>query len=263
MLGRATAGLAGIGAVALRRADLDIADARAIAAAVERVAPDVVINCAAYTDVDGAEAAPERALQINGDAAGLIAAAAPRIVHVSTDYVFDGSKREPYVESDAVAPIGSYGRSKLAGEQAVAAANPNHVIVRTAWLFGLHGRNFVDTMLRVGEERGAAKVVDDQVGCPTYTGHLAAALLELAAGAQTGVVHLAGAGRCSWFEFAGAIFERAGLDVRLEPCTTEEFPRPAPRPAWSVLGTERADVPVLPSWQDGLDAYLMERRVRA
>ncbi len=182
---------------------------------------------------------------------------------MSTDYVFDGSADRPYVESDPVGPIGAYGATKLEGERAVAEANPNHLIVRTAWLFGVHGPNFVETMLRVGRERGAARVVDDQVGCPTYTGHLARGLLELAASERTGVQHLAGAGACSWHDFARAIFERAGLDVELEPCTTAEFPRPAPRPAWSVLGSEHPGAPTLAPWQEGLDAYLAEREVRA
>jgi dTDP-4-dehydrorhamnose reductase len=259
MLGRDVSRLAGEDAIALTRAQLDVTDAGAVVDAVTAARPDVVVNCAAYTDVDGAEDERERALLVNGEGAGNVAAAAPRVVHVSTDYVFDGAKREPYVESDAVGPIGEYGRSKLAGERAVAAANPNHVIARTAWLFGLAGRNFVDTMLRVGAERGEAKVVDDQIGCPTYTGHLAAALLELAASGATGTFHVAGGGRCSWHAFAGAIFERAGLDVALTPCTTDEFPRPAPRPAWSVLASERVETPTLPAWQDGLDAYLSER----
>jgi dTDP-4-dehydrorhamnose reductase len=260
MLGRDVMRLA-VDAVGLTRAECDITDADAVRRAVEDSGAEVVINCAAFTDVDGAEAEPERALLVNGEAAGIVAAAAPRVVHVSTDYVFDGSATEPYLESDRVGPIGSYGRSKLAGEVAIAAANPNHVIARTAWVFGLHGKNFVDTMLRVGAERGAAKVVDDQVGCPTYTVHLAAGLLELAASGHTGVFHTAGTGQCSWYEFAGAIFERAGLAVDLEPCTTDEFPRPAPRPAWSVLASERAETPTMPAWQDGLDAYLAERKV--
>lgn len=261
MLGRDVMRVAGDAAVGLTRTECDVTDADAVRHAVEKSGAEVVINCAAFTDVDGAEAEPERALLVNGEAAGIVAAAAPRVVHVSTDYVFDGTATEPYLESDSVGPIGSYGRSKLAGEEAIVAANPNHVIARTAWVFGLHGKNFVDTMLRVGAERGAAKVVDDQVGCPTYTVHLAAALLELAGSGHTGVYHVAGAGQCSWYEFAGAIFERAGLAVDLEPCTTDEFPRPAPRPAWSVLASERPETPTLPAWQDGLDAYLAERKV--
>ena len=263
MLGRDVALAAGDGAVALRHPELDVTDAEAVAAIVAELRPDVVINCAAYTDVDGAEADRVDAERVNRDGARNVAVAAPRVVHVSTDYVFDGRAGEPYVESDPVGPIGAYGATKLEGERAVAAANPNHLIVRTSWLFGVHGPNFVETMLRVGQERGEARVVDDQIGCPTYTGHLARGLLELAASKRTGVQHLAGAGACSWHDFARAIFERAGLDVKLEPCTTAEFPRPAPRPAWSALASEHREAPTLPPWQEGLDAYLAERAVRA
>jgi dTDP-4-dehydrorhamnose reductase len=259
MLGRDVVDAAGPDAVGLTRAQLDVTDAAAVRAAVERERPDVVINCAAYTNVDGAEAEPEAAERVNAAGAGNVAAAAPRVVHVSTDYVFDGSATEPYVESDPVGPVSVYGRTKLAGERAVAAANPNHLIVRTAWVFGVHGPNFVETMLRVGAERGAARVVDDQVGCPTYTRHLAAGLLELAASERAGVQHLAGTGAVSWHGFARAIFDAAGLDVDLQPCATEEFPRPAPRPAWSVLGSERDEAPTLPAWQRGLEEYLAER----
>jgi dTDP-4-dehydrorhamnose reductase len=263
MLGRDVVSAAGDDAVALAHSQLDVTDADAVATAVADAGPDVVINCAAFTDVDGAESSYESALRINRDGARNVAAAAPRVLHVSTDYVFDGRAHAPYLESDPVAPIGGYGRSKLAGEQAVAAANPDHLIVRTAWLFGVGGKNFVETMLRVGSERGAARVVDDQIGCPTYTGHLAQGLLQLAASGRTGVQHLAGGGSCSWYELARATFAAAGLEVALEPCATEEFPRPAPRPAWSVLGSEHADAPVLPHWQAGLDAYLAEREVLA
>jgi dTDP-4-dehydrorhamnose reductase len=170
---------------------------------------------------------------------------------VSSDYVFDGAKREPYVESDPVNPLSSYGRSKLAGERATAEANPRHLIARSSWLFGVGGPNFVETMLGLGPE---VRVVDDQVGSPTFTGHLAEALVELASGTDYGVHHLAASGSCSWFEFAREIFARAGSDTHVEPCTTAEFPRPAPRPAYSVLESERGHR--LPSWQDGLDAYL-------
>ncbi|HEY6780619.1 MAG TPA: dTDP-4-dehydrorhamnose reductase [Thermoleophilaceae bacterium] len=259
MLGRDVVRSAGPAAVALTRAQLDVTDAALVASTVARVRPDVVINCAAFTDVDGAESDPDAARRVNVDGARNVAAAAPRVIHVSTDYVFDGRAREPYVESDPVDPVSVYGQTKLEGERAVAAANPNHLIVRTAWLFGVHGPNFVETMLRLGRERGRARVVDDQIGCPTYTGHLAAGLLELAARERTGVQHLAGRGAVSWHGFARAIFDAAGLDVELEPCTTAEFPRPAPRPAWSVLGTEHVAAPTLPAWHEGLQAYLAER----
>jgi dTDP-4-dehydrorhamnose reductase len=174
---------------------------------------------------------------------------------VSTDYVFDGTKEGPYVESDPTGPLQEYGDSKLAGERASAEANENHVVVRSSWLFGAGGRNFVETMLALGRERDELRVVDDQVGCPTFTGHLAEALVELVTGAERGVLHVAGAGSCSWFEFASEIFERAELDADLRPCPTEEFPRPARRPANSVLASERG-APELAAWQDGLDAYL-------
>jgi dTDP-4-dehydrorhamnose reductase len=245
-------------------AELDITDLTALQHAIARRRPDAIVNCAAYTDVDAAETARLAAFAINGRGAGNVAAAAARVgasvVHVSTDYVFDGSKREPWLESDAVGPLGAYGASKLAGERAVAAANPAHAIVRTAWLFGAGGKNFVDTMLALGAGREEVSVVTDQVGCPTWTGHLAGALVELAERPrETGVHHIAGAGACSWNELALEIFDRAAIDCRVLPTTTAAFPRPAPRPAYSVLGSERRDPLVLPAWQDGVAAYLATR----
>ena len=236
--------------VSLTRAQLDVTDRDAVRAAI--TGDDVVINCAAWTDVDGAEEHEQEALRINRDGARNLAEAAGRVIYVSTDYVFDGTKREPYLESDPVNPQTAYGRTKLAGERATAEANPRHHIVRTSWLFGPGGPNFVETILRLARERDSLRVVDDQVGKPTYTGHLAPELLELAASEEYGIHHRAGAGECSWFEFALEIVERAGLDCSVEPCTTAEFPRPAPRPAYSVLGGEQR----LPSWRDGLEAYL-------
>ncbi|HWI08611.1 MAG TPA: dTDP-4-dehydrorhamnose reductase [Solirubrobacteraceae bacterium] len=246
------------------RADLDVTDAEATRQAVAAAQPDAVVNCAAYTDVDGAESDRQRAEAVNARGAGHVAAAAAEIgafvVHISTDYVFDGSKREPWVESDRVAPLGVYGETKLAGERAVAAADPRHAIVRTAWLFGAGGRNFVDTMLALGAQRDEVCVVTDQVGCPTWTGHLAAALVELAERpGEPGVHHIAGSGSCSWNELALEIFERARIDCRVLPATSDQFPRAAARPAFSVLGTERRDALVLPAWQDGLAAYLATR----
>ena len=200
-----------------------------------------VINCAAFTDVDGAESDPAAAHAANAEGARNVAEAAERVVYVSTDYVFDGTKKTPYVESDPVEPLQEYGRSKLAGERATAEANPNHLIVRSSWLFGARRRNFVETMLALGRERDELRVVDDQVGCPDL--HRApgrARSWSLAASAdQCGVLHVAGAGSCSWFEFARQIFARADVDCGVQPCTTEDFPRPARRPAYSVLGSER------------------------
>jgi dTDP-4-dehydrorhamnose reductase len=259
----AAAGRAGHDAVGLTRGDLDVTHAEAVRRAFEAERPDAVVNCAAYTDVDGAEGDEQAATVLNGDAAGHVAAAAAAvgaaIVQPSTDYVFDGTKGTPYVESDRVAPQSAYGRSKLAGEAAVAAENHRHFIVRTSWLFGVAGKNFVDTMLTLGRDRDELKVVHDQVGCPTYTGHLAAALVELAGSDAHGIHHIAGSGECSWFELARETFDRAAIEVDAQPCTTDEFPRPAPRPAYSVLRSERPDARVLPDWHEGLAAYLAER----
>jgi dTDP-4-dehydrorhamnose reductase len=256
---------AGHDVVAFARADLDITDPTAVRAAV--AGADAVVNCAAWTDVDGAEAHEAQATAVNGDGAGHLAAAAAatgaHLVHVSSDYVFDGLASEPYAEDAATGPAGAYGRSKLAGEQAIAAAGGSAAIVRSAWLFGRHGRNFVATMLRVGGERDAVAVVDDQIGCPTWTGHLAPALVAIAEARLTGVMHVAGAGACSWFDLARATCERAGVDCEVRPQSTAALDRPAPRPAFSVLRSTRREVPVLPAWSEGLAGYLEEIRTEA
>ncbi len=264
----AAAGAAGHEVIALPRAELDIADGDAVRAAIGGARPDVVVNCAAWTDVDGAETHLEEAIAINGTAAGHVAAAAAAVgawtIHISSDYVFDGSKTEPYLESDPVGPRSAYGRSKLEGELAVAREAPaSHTIVRSSWLFGVHGHCFPATIMRLARERDSITVVDDQVGCPTFTGHLAPALLELAEGRAPGVVHVAGGGDCSWFDFAVAIVSSAGLSCDVRPGTTAELARPAPRPAYSVLRTERGDaVPRLADWRSGLADYLEAVAVR-
>jgi dTDP-4-dehydrorhamnose reductase len=252
MLGQDVMRVAGERATGFSRADLDVTDARAVAQALGGA---TVINCAAYTDVDGAEADPATAHAVNEEGARNVAEAAARVIYLSTDYVFDGTKEGAYVESDPAHPLSAYGRSKLAGERATLTASPHSLIVRTSWLFGAGGRNFVRSMLALAEERDQIRVVDDQVGCPTFTGHLAEALVALAEGHEHGFLHVAGSGACSWYEFARAIFERAGVDVDLRPCSTGEFPRPAPRPANSVLASERG-APTLPTWREGLEAYL-------
>jgi dTDP-4-dehydrorhamnose reductase len=252
MLGQDVVRAAGERAVALTHADLDVTDRSSVA---EALGGATVINCAAYTNVDGAESESDIAHAVNADGARNVAEIAKRVLYVSTDYVFDGERREPYVESDPTAPLQEYGHSKLAGEHATAEANENHLIVRSSWLFGAGGRNFVDTMLALGGERDELLVVDDQVGTPTFTGYLAEALVALADGDERGVLHVTGSGSCSWFDFARAILDRAGVDARVEPCKTDEFPRPARRPPFSVLASERG-APALPAWQDGLDAYL-------
>jgi dTDP-4-dehydrorhamnose reductase len=270
MLGRdvvAAAGRAGHDVVALSRRDLDITDARAVSRAVLDAKPSAVVNCAAWTDVDGAEADEDAACAVNGEGAGTLARAAAQagalVIHLSTDYVFDGSAGEPYVESSPVGPVSAYGRSKLAGERAVAQAAPRAAIVRSSWLFGPGGRNFVDTMLRLAGERDEVTVVDDQVGCPTYTGHLAAALVEIAERDLTGCLHVAGAGSCSWHDLAAAAFEATGASVTLKRGRTADLGRPAPRPAYSVLASEREDAPALPDWREGLAAHLAAERIAA
>jgi dTDP-4-dehydrorhamnose reductase len=258
MLGRdvvAAADSAGHDVIALARAELDIVDAPAVRAAITEARPDVVVNCAGWTDVDGAEAEEEAATRINGDGAGTLAAAAPFLVQVSSDYVFDGTATEPYAEGDPTGPRTAYGRSKLAGEHAVAEQG-DHAIVRTAWVFGPYGKNFVATMLRLAEDRDEVDVVADQIGCPTFTGHLAPALVQIAEQRLAGILHVAGGGQCSWQELAQAVFDDAGANCTANPVTTAEFPRPAPRPPWSVLTSTRPEAPVLPDWRDGLAGYL-------
>jgi dTDP-4-dehydrorhamnose reductase len=250
--------------------DLDELDIRDGGAAGERIAaarPEALVNCSGYTDVDVAEDDMPTAMAVNADGARHLAAAAAqcgaRVLYVSTDYVFDGSKSEPYVESDSPRPLSVYGQSKLAGEHETAAANPRHQIVRSSWLFGAAGRNFVETMLALAAEHGEVRVVRDQIGCPTYTGHLAAGIARLLEDEAWGLFHIAGAGWCSWHEFAAEIFRQADVDCRLTWCTTAEFPRKAHRPPWSVLATERPDGVTLPDWREGLSAYLEQRTVRA
>ncbi len=188
------------------------------------------------------------------------------MVHVSTDYVFDGvapldgdGRARPYLESDPTGPRSVYGRTKLEGEEQVRAASPQHTIVRTAWLYGVDGKNFVETMLRLSCEREAVQVVTDQIGSPTWSGHLAPALLGLLERQVSGLVHLTGTGEVSWNGFTQEIFRQAEVECRVEPATSEQMARPAPRPAWSALESERDDVLPMPPWQDGLAGYLAAR----
>ena len=247
----------------LPRAELDIDDGLAVDATVARIRPDAVINCAAWTDVDGAEDHEAEATRINSEGAGVVAAAAASVgavvVYPSSDYVFDGNRETPYVESDLTAPLSAYGRSKLAGETSTQVANDRHMIVRSSWLYGAGGRNFVETMLALGADQPEVLVVSDQVGCPTYTAHLAASIAELIEGEAYGLHHVAGGGSCSWYEFAQEIFDQSGVDCRVMAATTEMLARKATRPAYSVLGTERSDARPLPTWRQGLAAYLAER----
>jgi dTDP-4-dehydrorhamnose reductase len=272
MLGQdlvAAAKAAGHEAVGFSSAELDITDAEAAEQILSGAQPDVVVNCAAWTDVDGAERDEDGALAVNGAGAGNVARAAVAsdawTIHVSSDYVFDGSQRSPYLESDLARPVSAYGRTKLAGDLAVAEAAPGrHTIVRSSWLFGAAGPCFPATIMRLAAERDELNVVDDQVGCPTFTGHLARALVELGGrrSRPVGITHVAGGGSCTWYGFAREIVARAGLSCQVKPCTTADMPRPATRPAYSVLRTERGDdVPSLSDWRQGLAEYFALIRV--
>jgi dTDP-4-dehydrorhamnose reductase len=212
--------------------------------------PELVLHTAAWTNVDGAEADPQGAAAVNVSGTAHAAALGAPLVAFSSDYVFDGTKDAPYVESDGPNPLSSYGRTKLHGE---AAAGDDAWVVRSSWLFGATGSNFVRTMLRLGREQDEVSVVDDQRGCPTYVGHLAAAVRELADGDRPrGVWHIAAEGDCTWAEFAKAIFEEADIQCRVRTISTEELSRPARRPAYSVLRSERPGAPRLPHWREGL-----------
>jgi len=221
------------------RAVLDITDATAVTALLARLRPAAVYNCAAYTDVDGAETDEATAQAVNGQGPANLARACKaigaKLLHVSTDYVFEGVGRIPYRPDDPPNPQGAYGRSKLAGERAIQEIGGSWVIVRTSWLFGRHGRNFIATILELARQRNQLRVVDDQIGCPTYAADLARCLADLAQQDVRGIFHFCNPPACSWFEFAARALELAGLTCRIEPCSTSEFPRPARRPAWSVL----------------------------
>ena len=218
--------------------------------------PDLVLHAAAWTDVDGAEADPQGASAVNVGGTANAAALGAQLVLFSTDYVFDGRKGEPYVESDSANPLSAYGRSKLHAE---AVAGEEAWVVRSSWLYGPTGHNFLRTMLGLGVEREEVAVVDDQRGCPTYVGHLASAVRELVdANRPRGVWHVAASGDCTWADFAEAIFAEASLACRVRRITSEELGRPAPRPAYAVLRSERPDAPALPHWRKGLRACLAE-----
>ncbi|MGP9076920.1 dTDP-4-dehydrorhamnose reductase [Geobacillus thermodenitrificans subsp. calidus] len=221
------------------REELDITNFDQVKQVISEVTPDVVIHAAAYTKVDLAESEPDKAFLINAYGTRNVVVASEavgtKLVYVSTDYVFDGTVNVPYNEFAPTNPLSVYGKSKLAGEQFVRDLHSKFFIVRTSWVYGKHGNNFVKTMLKLAQERDELMVVHDQVGCPTYTVDLANCILELIQTEKYGIYHVSNSGHCSWYEFAKAIFEEAGIDVKVNPCTTKDFPRPAPRPAYSVF----------------------------
>lgn len=246
-------------------ADIDITSPESVMTVIGDLKPEVVINCAAYTDVDGCESNIETAMAVNGEGVGYLAMACRDIdallVQVSTDYIFDGGKGTPYVEDDAPCPLSVYGESKLVGEMNAAFCQ-EHLIVRTQWLYGLHGKNFVETMLRLGAEKDELAVVDDQVGSPTWTVDLAKAIIALVDVGCRGIYHAANAEFCSWNGFARAIFEEAGLNVLVKPMTTTELNRPARRPLYSTLecGKLTGDTGFRPQpWRNALREYLQLR----
>jgi len=257
--------------IALPRSELDLSDRAGLQETIERIRPDIIVNCAAYTRVDDAETDEAVATAVNGTAVMALAEAANRggalLTQVSTDFVFDGGSRHPYEVDDTPAPLSAYGRSKLLGEQAASTARKS-LIVRAAWLFGVRGPNFVEAIRnQVRKGTNPLRVVDDQRGRPTYTPHLAAAIIELsllahqAAEAQ-GIVHYADRDECSWFDFAREIVTLSGSATMVKPVSTAEFVRPAPRPAYSVLSTRRYEELTgsqPQSWRDGLREYFALR----
>jgi len=244
-------------AVMLKHSDLDITDKEAVISSIKEIGPDVVINAAAYTDVDGCEDNEAHAFEVNGKAPGYIAEGCSqvgaRLVHFSTDYVFDGSKEE-YVESDILNPIGLYGRSKLMGEMDIIKNIDNYQIIRTSWLFGVNGKNFVDTMLMLSDQMETVSVVNDQFGKPTYTADLASKT-RVIIGLASGIYHITNEGVCSWYEFADAIIGN------VVPCSSEEFIRKAKRPKYSVLVNTKT--PPMRHWKEALAEYLDIRKQKS
>jgi len=268
-LGRELVGVvrgAGHEAIPVDHHGCDVAAAGAARRLLEESRPDAVVNCAAWTDVDGAEKAPDEAFRVNALGPRLLAAACQaagvRLCHISTDFVFDGRGTAPLDEWAPTGPLSVYGASKLAGEHEVRALCADHLIVRTAWLYGQDGPNFVLTILRLARQRAELRVVADQLGSPTWTGHLAPALLRLLEIGAPGTYHLAGAGTAGRHELAAAIVEEASLPTAVIPVGSDEFPLPARRPAFAALDNRAWRLlgePPLPPWREGVRAYLTGR----
>lgn len=247
------------------RSEMDITDFDQTRGFVRQISPDAIIHAAAFTAVDLAESQPKEAFKVNAMGTRNVALAAEqigaRLCYISTDYVFNGNSYEPYGEYDNTDPQTVYGKSKRAGELLVQSLSSKWFVVRTSWVFGRHGANFVKTMLTNAAHQPSMRVVDDQVGAPTYANDLAALLFEMVKTEKYGIYHASNTGSCSWYEFAREIFDRAGITTELEPCTTEDFPRPALRPRYSVFSHMALDInefPILRPWQVALGEYLEE-----
>ena len=237
---------------------LDITDELAVMRVLTEESPDFVIHCAAYTNVDKAEEDLENAAKVNAKGTENLAKACAKlnitILYISTDYVFDGTKTEPYTPDDKPNPINNYGLTKSQGEEAIRKYCSKYYIARTSWLYGHHGRNFVETMISL-KDKEVLKVVDDQRGCPTWTVELSNGIVKLLAGTDYGTYHVCGSGETTWYGFAKEIFTQLGLNVNLQPCTTAEFPRPAKRPAYSVMDNKK----LCRDWKIALKDYLALR----
>lgn len=272
--------LSGLGEIiAVDRSQMDLSDLAQVRDVIRTVKPDLIINPAAYTAVDKAESEPELAMRINGEAPGVMAEEAKKIgaamIHYSTDYVFDGSKNTPYVEDDPTCPMNVYGSTKLAGEQAVQAAGIPHLILRTSWVYGMHGKNFLLTMLRLSQERDELRIVADQHGSPTWCGTIAdstAAIVAKIVDAKnesdwlrqrSGIYHLTCQGQTTWYGFTKAILEAANIEKKplLTPISTQDYPLPAKRPAYSVMSGEKfiRNFSDLPSWESALASCLQKK----
>lgn len=247
------------------RNELDVTNFHQVKQVISEVKPDVVIHAAAYTKVDQAESEPDQAFLINAYGTRNVAVASEevgaKLVYISTDYVFDGKATTPYNEFAPTNPQSVYGKSKLAGEQFVRDLHSKFFIVRTSWVYGKHGNNFVKTMLNLSQERDELMVVHDQIGCPTYAVDLANYILELIRTEKYGVYHISNSGHCSWYEFAKAIFEETGIVVKVNPCTTKEFPRPAPRPAYAVFAHTALRLngfSEIRGWREALKEFILQ-----
>lgn len=243
--------------------DLDITNEENVIDFIDENSPEVVINAAAYTAVDDCETNYDEAYAVNAIGPKNLAIACKKqdvpLVHISTDYVFDGSKTTPLLENDALGPQSAYGKTKLEGEKFIQEYTDKYFILRTAWLYGIHGNNFVQTMLSLAENHDEITVVDDQIGSPTYSLDLAVSIANLLNSDKYGIYHLTNEGECSWYEFSKRIFELSDVDVKVLPVTTEEFPRPAPRPHYSVLSNQKwikAGFPPMRKYEEALSDYL-------